>query len=53
MKMITLKKIKTLKPRVQLRKCAGQAYLASKGETFESEYILKKKKSIKKHIIIY
>lgn len=40
MKMITLKKIKTLKPRVQLRKCAGQAYLASKGEIFESEYIL-------------
>lgn len=38
--MITLKKIKTLKPRVQLRKCASQAFLASKGEKFEEEYIL-------------
>ena len=38
--MITLKKIKTLKPRVQLRKCASQAFLASKGEVFEDGYIL-------------
>lgn len=40
MKMITIKKIKTLKPRVQLRKCASQAYLVSKGEQFDKEYIL-------------
>ena len=38
--MITLKKIKTLKPRVQLRKCAAQAFLASKGEKLDEEYIL-------------
>ncbi len=38
--MITIKKISTLKPRVVIRKCGGQMYLASKGDiSLDEEYL--------------
>lgn len=37
--MITLKKISTLKPRVQVRKCGGAMHLASMGTLYDREYI--------------
>ena len=37
--MITLKKISTLKPRVQVRKCGGAMHLAFLGTVYDNEYI--------------
>ncbi|MDY3849868.1 MAG: hypothetical protein SOZ46_03495, partial [Bullifex sp.] len=36
--MITLKKISSLKPRVQVRKCGGAMHLAYMGTVYDKDY---------------